>query len=369
MTRIWGSAGHYIQGPDVLRDVKKYADIHGPKAFYLTDSFLYPTVEPIVSAGYDDPENFSIAVFDGEISRRNIQAFLQNANRDGIDAVVGIGGGKVIDVAKVVAMTLGSALIICPTTASTDAPASAMSILYSDTGEMNEIMIHRRNPDLVLADTRMILSAPLRFFISGLGDALSTCYEGLSNEKTGHANYVWCDREMGLPTIAGRAVAQACLETLYEEGEAALAAARAGVPSPQFEDVVEANILLSGIGFENVGCSIAHAIGNAFTAIPEGEKKMHGERVGFGTLCLLVGENYPKSELDRAFTFCVKTGVPVCLEDLEIPDDPEKLRLVARSALAAESWQATPFQADEDGVVALIRATSALGKQYKQIAG
>lgn len=203
MTRIWGSAGHYIQGPNVLRDVKKYADIHGPKAFYLTDSFLYPTVEPIVSAGYDDPENFSIAVFDGEISRRNIQAFLQNANRDGIDAVVGIGGGKVIDVAKVVAMTLGSALIICPTTASTDAPASAMSILYSDTGEMNEIMIHRRNPDLVLADTRMILSAPLRFFISGLGDALSTCYEGLSNEKTGHANYVWCDREMGFPPSRG----------------------------------------------------------------------------------------------------------------------------------------------------------------------
>ena len=369
MTRIWGSTGRYIQGPDVLRDVKKYADIHGPKAFYLTDSFLYPTVEPIVSAGYDSAEYFSVAAFDGEISRRNIDAFLQSVNTDGADTVVGIGGGKVIDVAKVVAMTLGSALIICPTTAATDAPASAMSILYSDAGEMNEIMIHKRNPDLVLADTRMILSAPVRFFISGLGDALSTCYEGLSNEKTGHANYVWCDRESGLSTIAGRAVARACLETLYGEGEAALAAAKAGTLSPQFEDVVEANILLSGIGFENVGCSIAHAIGNAFTAIPEGEKKMHGERVGFGTLCLLVGENYPRAELDRAFSFCIRTGVPVCLEELEVPDDLEKLRLVARASLTAESWQATPFRADEDSVVELIRATSAMGKQYRQIVG
>lgn len=366
MIRIWGSAGRYIQGPGVLGTVKKYADIHGSRALYLTDSFMYPTVEPIVSAGYDGGEGFTMAVFDGQISRRNIDAFLRDAAGGRVDTVVGIGGGKVIDVAKVVAMTMGSALIICPTTAATDAPTSAMSILYSDSGEMNEILIHRRNPDLVLADTRLILSAPPRFLISGLGDALSTCYEGLSNDKTGHANYVWCDREEGLPTVAGRAIARACLETLYEKGEAAVVAARAGTISPQFEDVVEANILLSGIGFENVGCSIAHAIGNAFTAIPEGEKKMHGERVGFGTLCLLVGENYPRAELDRAFSFCIRTGVPACLADLGIPDDPEKLALTARASLTAESWAATPFQATEESVAALIRATSAMGEAYKK---
>lgn len=365
--RIWGCTGHYVQGPDVLKKVRSYVEIYGKKAFYITDSFLEPRIRPLVETGYDDSSQVVMATFNGEISRENINAFLnENQVKDEIDVVVGIGGGKVIDTAKIVARRQKNALIICPTTAATDAPVSAMSILYSPKGEMNEIMIHKKNPDLVLVDSRVILDAPIRFLVSGLGDAMSTYYEGISNEKTGHGNYVWCDSENGTSTIAGRAIARTCLDTIYQDGKRALIAASKGELTSQFENVLEANILLSGIGFENVGCSIAHAIGNAFTAIPEGEKMMHGERVGFGTLCLLVAEKYSQKEIEKAYSFCISTGLPVTLEELGIPDTDQALQRIAQASLTAESWQATVYEATKESIVQLIRTASALGEYYKK---
>lgn len=59
---------------------------------------------------------------------------------------------------------------------------------------------------------------------------------------------------------------------------------------PALENIIESNILMSGLGFENVGCSVAHAIGNAITVLPEGERMMHGERVGFGVVCQMIAD-------------------------------------------------------------------------------
>mgnify|MGYP002170737201 CR=1 FL=1 len=183
----------------------------------------------------------------------------------------------------------------------------------------------------------MIINAPVQFLTAGIGDALSTYYEGLSNERKGHPNYIWCYSECGISTLSARAIARACMETLYHDGLMALECAKSKTISPQFENVVEANILMSGIGFENVGCSVAHAIGNAFTAIPEGEKKSHGERVGFGTLSLLIAEEYPNEEIEKAFNFCIECGIPTTLEDLGIDNDIDKLRIIAKSSLTASS--------------------------------
>lgn len=84
------------------------------------------------------------------------------------------------------------------------------------------------------------------------------------------------------------------------------------------------NILLSGIGFEDVGCSIAHEIGNAITAIPE------GERVTFGTLCMFIAENYPAEEIDRVISFCVRYDLPTTFEALGLDPSQENLEKMQR---------------------------------------
>ena len=151
-------------------------------------------------------------------------------------------------------------------------------------------------------------------------------------------------------------------DTLFRDGPAALIACDVKAPTPAFENVVEANVLLSGIGFENVGCSIAHAIGNAITAIPEGERAMHGERVAFGTLCLLIAEDYPDDEIGRVLDLCVACGLPITFEALGLDPSQEDLEKIAEAALAAESWSASPADIhDVAGVVSLMRAANALG--------
>lgn len=359
--RSWGSVGHYIQGPGVLADVRRYADRFGGSHLFLVDSYVQGLLAPALYAAYDDDDVYETVLFEGDITRHSVER-IETRIGDGFDVIISVGGGTVIDVAKMIASKKHIALVVCPTIASTDAPTSAMSILYSDEGEMNEIVIHRANPDLVLVDTRVIAAAPRRFLISGIGDALSTYYEGLSNDHTGHANYVWCDTGQGRASIAGRAIARACFETLFADAPAALVACDLKVPTPAFENVVEANILLSGIGFENVGCSIAHGIGNAITAIPEGERAMHGERVAFGTLCLLIAEDYPAEEIDRVISFCVRCGLPITFGALGLDPSREDLEKIAEAALAAESWAASPTAiCDVAGVVDLMRVADALG--------
>lgn len=367
--RAWGSVGHYLQGPGIIDRAARYASLFGTRHLFVVDAFVRHMLGDSLFSGYGDlgGSSYDLVTFEGEISRGSVERVRREAGA-GHDVVVAVGGGKVIDVAKMLAAD-GAALVVCPTIAATDAPTSAMSILYSDEGEMNDIVIHVKNPDLVLVDTRVIANAPVRFLSAGIGDALSTYYEGVSNERTGHANYVWCDTESGVATLAGKAVARACVETLFRDGPAAVRANAAGTVTPALENVVEANVLLSGIGFENVGCSLAHGLGNAMTVVPNGERSMHGERVGFSTLSLLIAEDYPSEEIERVAHLCVDCGVPVTFEELRLDPSADDLEKIARAALEAESWGASPAHLDVREVVDVLLATDALGRRMRGAEG
>ena len=91
--------------------------------------------------------------------------------------VIAAGGGRALDTARAIASDLSLPIVNCPTIASSDAPCSALSVIYTETGTVEEYRIYRRNPDLVLVDTSVIAQSPVRSLVAGMGDALATWFE------------------------------------------------------------------------------------------------------------------------------------------------------------------------------------------------
>src|SRR5699024_8765151 len=129
--------------------------------------------------------------------------------------------------------------VIIPTTASTDAPTSALSVVYSDEGVFEGYRFYKKNPDLVVVDTKVIAGAPDRFMSSGIADALATWVEARSVIKAEGNTMAG-----GTTTIAGQAIAEKCEQILFEYGHLAYESVKAKAVTPALESVVEANTLL-----------------------------------------------------------------------------------------------------------------------------
>ena len=135
-------------------------------------------------------------------------------------------------------------------------------MIYTDEGMFEQYRFFRRNPDLVLVDTQVIAEAPPRLLVAGMGDALATWFEA----RTCVAGAV---RNMrgGASTASALALSELCYRTLLADGAAALAAVSSKVVTPALERLIEANTLLSGLGFESSGLAAAHAVHNGLTAV------------------------------------------------------------------------------------------------------
>ncbi len=364
-TRALGSPGKYIQGRGEIDNLGIYLSGLGKKPLILIDPYLYEDLKGVLKEGLDgDTFETTFAKFGGEISENEIQRVTAVAQKKGCDAVVGIGGGKTIDTGKAVADNIGSPLMVVPTAASTDAPCSALSVIYTDEGVYSHVIRFGRNPDVVLVDSEIVSKAPVRLLVAGMGDALATYFEARANQDSDSANYVGNGFRRSL---SGMALSRLCYDTLLAQGVKAKAAVERGACTEAVEDIIEANTLLSGLGFENCGCAAAHGIHDGLTALSETHHLYHGEKVAFGTLCQLVMENRPKEEIDDVIFFCRSVGLPTTLEDLGIGGASEEdLRKVSRKSIDPGSTiHAEPFQVTETMVFDALVTADALARIHK----
>ncbi|MBX9722842.1 MAG: iron-containing alcohol dehydrogenase, partial [Candidatus Obscuribacterales bacterium] len=297
----------------------------------------------------------------GECSTAEIERLCTLARQAKASVVVGAGGGKVLDAARAVAGELDLPAVNCPTVASSDAPCSALSVVYSETGEFEKYIFYRRNPDLVLVDTWVVAQAPPRLLVAGMGDALATWFEADTVIRARKKNQV-----NGATTISAGALARLCYDTLLADGVDALRAVEHRSVTPALERLVEANTLLSGLGFESGGLAIAHSVHNGLTTVPETHAFLHGEKVAFGLLTQLVAEGKPSQLINEVLNFSVSVGLPVTLNQVGIVSlDREQLRGVAARAVApGETAHNEPFVVDEQLMLDAILTADALGTKF-----
>ena len=363
----FASPGRYLQGPQAIEEVANVvSDLGCENPLVLRDVVALESVGEALSAPLERIAGAIEADFGGECSPEEIDRLVDLARERGADGVVGAGGGKTLDTAKAVAIPAGLPLTIVPTLASTDAPTSALSVVYDEEGSFLEYRFHAKHPDAVVVDTSIVASAPVRFLVAGMGDALATHFEAQASAVTRQQTMAG-----GAPTHAALALARLSYDTVLENGVAAKLAAERGAVTPAVEAIVEANTLLSGLGFESGGgVAAAHAIHNGLTALEGTHDYWHGEKVAFGLIAMLVLEGRPSALIEEVLDFCISVGLPVCLEDIGVGDAGlEDLTEVAEAACAeGETMHNQPFEVSPPMVVAAMLAADTLGKERKQSA-
>lgn len=361
----FASPGKYLQGPQAIEEVSGVvSDLGCESPLVLRDTVALESVGESLSGPLERITGAIEADFGGECSPEEIDRLAELSRQRGADGVVGVGGGKALDTAKAVAIPAGLPLVIFPTLASTDAPTSALSVVYDEEGSFLEYRFHAKHPDAVVVDTVIVAGAPVRFLVAGMGDALATHFEAQASAATRKQTMAG-----GAPTHAALALARLSYDTVLENGVAAKLAAERKAVTPAVEAIVEANTLLSGLGFESGGgVAAAHSIHNGLTALEGTHDYWHGEKVAFGLIAMLVMEGRPTALIEEVLNFCIAVGLPVCLEDIGIGDaSPEDLAEVAELACAeGETIHNQPFDVSEAMVVDAMLAADVLGRERKE---
>lgn len=355
--------GRYVQGADALKRLGKEVLRLGNHGFVICDPFVHENLLPGFRSEMESAITVSLQKFEGECSDEEIARLVTEANALDVNVVVGIGGGKTIDAAKAVAHELKTPVAIVPTLASTDAPCSALSVIYTEEGEFKRYLILDKNPDLVLVDTKVVVNAPARFFVAGMGDALATWFEAQSCKQNYAANM---SGDMG--SMTAYALAKLSFDTLLEHGLAAKLACEAKSVVPALEHVVEATTLLSGLGFESGGLASAHAIHNGLTALEATHAYFHGELVTIGTLTSLILTDQSRDTIDTVFSFCESVGLPTTLAEIGLKGvkDEELMQVANLTCAEGETIHNEPFNVTPEKVLYALKTMDAIGHSRKK---
>ncbi len=294
-------------------------------------------------------------------SQAEREALLAHCQDHQATGIVGVGGGKALDMSKLIAHDLGLPIVTIPTSAATCAAWSALSNLYSEQGSFDHDVSLARSPDLLLLDYELIRSAPMRTLRAGIGDALAKWYEASVSSRSSEDVLV----------IAAVQQARVLRDLLLQKAEAALE----DPGSLVWQQVVDASILLAGVvgGLGGSQCRTvaAHAVHNGLTHLTRHKSSLHGEKVAYGILVqqrleeILQGNQLAATARQQLIGFYKTIGLPITLADLGLDGlSSDDLNRVAQVACApASDIHHLPFSVWPEALVVALQTTDLEGSR------
>ena len=306
----------------VERGFRKVLVVHGQRSWAAAKPFL-PAFQQVQAEEY---------TYSGECSLKEIEEIAELVKEKSIDAILGVGGGKVLDIVKAASHLTHQPHVLIPTLASNCSPWTPISVIYDEFGAFVRYDIYPVSASLVLIEPRILLKAPLNMLIAGIGDTLAKWYEadvqmaGIENKP--------------VPLQISHNTARQCKDLLLQHSAGAITAAKTGKLNADFIKVAETIIMLGGMvgGFGDHYGRIAgaHSIHNGLTALAETHHALHGEKVAYGILAQLALED-KWEEIEQLVPFYQQLGLPRSLTALGITAvNDEVLSQIAEKSTAPE---------------------------------
>lgn len=313
---IFGGPRRYIQGPDAIKQIGGELAGIGKDAILIADRTILDICGGDIKESAE-AEGVSVdkVEFFGESTYSEIDRMSAAIEGRKPDMIIGAGGGKAIDAAKLVSHKHGTAFVSVPTIASNDSPTSHIAVVYDAAHRMVAVEKMRSNPDLVVVDTSVIAKAPLILLSAGVGDAVVKFFEVSQCYHAGGPNIFG-----GQAPLSSLALARACYDALRANVSGAYKAHAAGQPDAAFEAVVEAAILMSGLAFESGGVSVSHGMTRGLSAVPAVANALHGHQVAYGLLVQFALEKRDDDFMADMRGFYREAGLPLTLSELGASD-------------------------------------------------
>lgn len=312
-----------------------------------------PRLQPILN---EQQLQAGIANYGSDCSEASLAAMRQGVTAHRADLIIGIGGGKALDAAKLLAHQCQLPVVTIPTSAATCAAWTALANVYSEQGAFLYDVSLDRCPDLLILDYHLVATAPQYTLVAGIGDAIAKWYE--ASVSSG-------DSEQTL-IISAVQQARVLRDILFQKSAAALQEPGGAA----WKEVVDATVLLAGVigGLGGAQCRTvaAHAVHNGLTHLPV-HSSIHGEKVAFGILVqlrleeMVQGNQLAATSRQQLLKFYSELQLPQKLSDLGLGDITLKeLEQAAEIALVPKSdIHRLPFKVAVEQLMAAMVSTTA----------
>lgn len=336
---------------------KKAIIIGGKKALDVSGKDLFHSFE---QSGI----TYQKEVFFGYCTKQAIDKYTELTKQAEVGVVIGVGGGSVLDLVKAVAENANLPVVTIPTIAATCAAWSALTVIYDENGAVENFRVLQSSPKLVLADTKILVEAPVRYLQSGIGDTIVKWYE-----KVPHAT----DDAYDIAFKISLNTAKLALTLLDEQALQAVADNQEKRITKAFKEVVDSIIVLAGlVGSINEGkyrAAVAHSIHNSMTRLSEAHGSLHGEKVIFGLIVQLILEGKSREEITDLISKLIQLNLPVTLEQLGLKGDiTHKIDQIAQGVkIKEESLNTLSFSVNSHLIKQAIKEADELGRKSLKI--
>lgn len=335
-------------GPELAALGQRPLVIGGDRSLSAIKERLFPVLQ-------DQGLTAQTACYLPDCSETSLETLRQAVADHQADFIIGVGGGKALDTAKLVAHQCHLAIATLPTSGATCAAWTALSNVYSNQGAFLYDVPLERCPDLLILDYNLMLTAPKRTLVAGIGDAIAKWYE--SSVSSGHSEQTLIIAAVQQARVLRDILLQHSLEGLQNPG------------SETWQHIVDACVLMAGVsgGLGGAQCRTvaAHAVHNGLTHICTNHKTLHGEKVAYGILVqlrleeMIQNNHLALSARQQLIQFYDQIGLPKTLEDLGLAEVTlAQLRQAAAIACAESSdIHHLPFAVNPDQLVAAMVST------------